>query len=725
MEARRQRAAAALQQRIAINRRLMERSRAMIDDDPRKALMLGVAAQKLHPDAQTRDQLGHLVMSTHYAGALSGVTDVATVARGAVATADSHGKVSLWNVTRPAKPVRIATLPADGSAAAKTLTSSPDGRTLAVFDGLSTAVLWDVAHPARPARLAALPDAAGIVTVTFSPDGRTVATSNRDKNTTLWDVPRGGTPVPLTTLASAYPMKFSPDGRTAVTSGATVIVWDVTDRARPVRRATLVGVLGESLVDAAVEFNPKVPVVAVEEKDGWVAPWDLRDPAKPHRGSSTEAATGDSRLTRMAFSSDGLMLARSDSSGTTTLCNATLGLLPGQTGLTGQVASLTGRDGPIRSMAVSRDGKTLITSGERRTATLWNIRGAFARDAVAGLTRLPPADVVGVAFRPDGRTLIAADAPGTAVSWDLSDPARPVERGPLPLHSGRIQLMDLSRDGRTLAVGGMDEAVTLLDMTRPAEPALLATIREGGSVVSAVTFSPDGRTLAVGRADGRTTLFDLANRTRPIRIAEVTDRGLLGSIAFSPDGRTMGVTAGYNVSLWNLADRSAPVRLAELSMGSTAFAVAFSPDARTLAIGAGWSGTATLWDIADLAQPHRLATLQGASTSVRRVGFSPDGRTLATVGLGEARLWEITDRSTPVRFATLANPQLRTRSVVFSPDGRTLAAGGSRSVTVWDYTVPKNLRADPVGHACAITGRGLTADEWSRYIPELPYRRTC
>jgi hypothetical protein len=28
-------------------------------------------------------------------------------------------------------------------------------------------------------------------------------------------------------------------------------------------------------------------------------------------------------------------------------------------------------------------------------------------------------------------------------------------------------------------------------------------------------------------------------------------------------------------------------------------------------------------------------------------------------------------------------------------------------------------------HACALSGRGLTADEWNRYIPELPYRATC
>jgi hypothetical protein len=45
--------------------------------------------------------------------------------------------------------------------------------------------------------------------------------------------------------------------------------------------------------------------------------------------------------------------------------------------------------------------------------------------------------------------------------------------------------------------------------------------------------------------------------------------------------------------------------------------------------------------------------------------------------------------------------------------------------SVWDYSELVRLRADPDGFACAVTGRGLDADEWARIIPELPYRPTC
>ncbi len=47
------------------------------------------------------------------------------------------------------------------------------------------------------------------------------------------------------------------------------------------------------------------------------------------------------------------------------------------------------------------------------------------------------------------------------------------------------------------------------------------------------------------------------------------------------------------------------------------------------------------------------------------------------------------------------------------------------TVPLWDYSALTALRTDPAGHACAIAGRGLTAEEWARYVPELPYRGSC
>ncbi|MFI7542195.1 TIR domain-containing protein [Actinoplanes sp. NPDC049599] len=728
-DARQQRAEMERQQRIVAGRRLMSRARAMITDDPRMALMLGAAAQRLHADAQGRDQLSHLVMATTYAGAFGDAISVASVAGQVVAAAGADGTVALWNTADPAKPVRLAPLPVGGTAE-KTLAAGPDGRTLAVLDGGAAAVLWDMTDPAHPVRKALLPDAAAIVAVAFSRDGHTVATSNRDRNTILWDV-TGAAPVVIATLP-AYRFTFSPDGRTGVGSGDGTYVWDLTDPAHPVRGAVLKLGFGDNKVDAAVEYNPTLPMVAVEGVDGYVWLWDLTDPAAPLQGWSQPVGNGRTDFSSMTFSPDGQSLVLGDSDGTATVWAVEL---DGLAWMPTNLAVLTSRGGPVRSMAFSRDGRTLTTAGYRRTATIWHPRGWYARGPVAGLPGPYPGRIVGLEFTPDGRSLIAGGREGTAVPWDLADPAVPARRDLLPMQSGRTDSITLSRDGRTLAAAGADKVVTLLDLTRPGAPALLSTIKDGGGALSSITFSPDGHTLAIGHIDGRLSLWNVTDRQQPQPLTTLPLRSLLTTAAFSPDGRTLAVGEGYNVSLWDLANLAAPERLTSIVLKDfTGFNVsmfAFSPDGRTLAAATDNDGTALLWDVADPAQPSQLATLTGHSNEMMFIGFTPDGHTLATVSLDNAvLLWDVADATTPVRFATMKTPELQSYHGALSPDGRLLAAGGkigdpNQTLTLWDTTVPADLAADPVRPACTISGRGLNTDEWSRYVPELPYRATC
>ena len=723
-EARRQQEAAALRQRIEISGRLMGRARAMIGDDPTKALRLAVAAQRLNADAPTGQQLSHLVMSTHYAGTVADVTLAVPLAGRLIATVDVTPTVSLWDTTDPAKPVRRASLPAT---AGTTLAAAPDGRTLAIFDGTAQAARWEVTDPAHPKRLAPLTDAAGITAVTFSPDGHTAATSNREHNTILWDL-TGAAPAPLATLPGAYPLKFGPDGRTGVTSGNTVTVWDLTDPAHPAPGATLDLPYTDPITDAAIEFDPKLPLVAVEGDGDYVWMWDLTDPAHPRQGLSQLAASGDAHLSTMAFSPDGRTLALADTDGSTALWSVENDTWAWLSTL---LATLTTPNGPVRSLAFSADGQTLTTAAGRHTATMWNTRSRFPQTPTATLAGPFFGKIVGLAFGAGGRSLIAAGRQGTAASWDLTGPGGPVRGTPIPLRDGTIDGITLSHDGRTLAVTGADNTVTLLDPTRPA---VLAKINGTGDAVSAVAFDQAARTLAVGSSDGSTALWDLTDRAHPVKLAGLALRETLSAIAFSPDGHTMAVGEGYNVSLWDVTDRHQPERLASIPLkdfiGYTADALAFSPDGRTLA--AGTDNPATLlWDVADPSQPRRIAALTDHTNAVLWVGFSSDGHTLASASLDNAMmLWDIADPADPIPFATMKTPELQSFNAAFSPDGKTLAAGGtygaeSKNVTLWDATVPKALAADPARYACAISGGGLTAAEWKQYLPELPYRPTC
>ncbi len=58
---------------------------------------------------------------------------------------------------------------------------------------------------------------------------------------------------------------------------------------------------------------------------------------------------------------------------------------------------------------------------------------------------------------------------------------------------------------------------------------------------------------------------------------------------------------------------------------------------------------------------------------------------------------------------------------MFAPDGdQLIALYADGSGIVWDVTVERWQR-----HACAVANRDLTADEWARFLPDLPYDPTC
>ena len=112
------------------------------------------------------------------------------------------------------------------------------------------------------------------------------------------------------------------------------------------------------------------------------------------------------------------------------------------------------------------------------------------------------------------------------------------------------------------------------------------------------------------------------------------------------------------------------------------WSVAFTGDARLMATGSA-DHTVILWDVADPAHPRRLgAPLEGHTDAVWSVAFSPDGGTLVTGSI----------------------------------DG---------SVVLWSVQGLLDIRQNTVDFACQRAGRGLSRDEWNRYIFEVSYRQTC
>ncbi|MEU4155006.1 TIR domain-containing protein [Actinoplanes sp. NPDC026670] len=722
--AEREKANAEQQQRIAISRRLINEAKATLADEPQTALRRGIAAQQIYPEAETRRAVANLIASTRYAGDIAGVASAVHGPGSLLITLSDSGVVSLWDTSNRADAVLLATIGAAGPLN-NVMSLSRDGTVLALArDG--AAELWDISVPARPALISALPEDRYFHSVALSPDGRILVTGDRtgpDGYATLWDITDRTDPTQLSTLegsiSSGDDFVFSADGRTLVDSVNGTHIWDISDPADPVARATIP--TGSATSVFALAFSPSAPLLAIGNSLGDLDLYDLTDPARPVREAQLEYDPTTLMLS-LAFSADGTMLASGDSDGRAILWQ--MGLYPRQ------IADMAGTGG-IDSLTFSGDGRTLVTADSADTAVLWNTT-EFAAPRKLSESAAHTDMLLAMSYGADGRTMTTVGADGAAVFWDVTDRQRPTRRHTLEVPGlGGWGPAAISPSGTVIAGSGAeDDVVVLTDVSDPANPAEVATIRTAVSWPGSLSFSPDGRTFTIG-GSGKLELWDLAGGTAS-RITTLTFAlSSVGDVAFSPDGKTMAVTAISTVSLWDITDRAAPRQLSVLNgHGNTVLAVRFSPDGGTVLTGS-YDHTAMLWDVTDPAAPRRLTTLTGHEYKVSAVAFSQDGKTVATAEDGSwAILWDVSQPAKPVQLARMRLDQYHSPvDMRFSGDGNTLAVGTDYGwegrLTLWDLTDLTALRTDPAALGCTITSRGLTPEEWEREIPELPYQLTC
>jgi WD40 repeat protein len=527
--------------------------------------------------------------------------------------------------------------------------------------------------------------------IAFSADGRTVALSVSEGDVDIWEAVRGRRVLQF--AVGRFPrLALSPDGKTlAVDEGAggrqALSLWDATT-GKEVRRLA-----GHSDTVHALVFSGDGKTLLSSSDDRTVRFWDAAT------GKQVRVLDQPNPAGEIALAPDGKTLASvavtkkewkdvGGGGGTAWLATDEVALWDLATGK--ETHRLKGHENGVHGLAFAPDGKTLVTC-DWQTTHWWDV----ATGQELPERRVPAARVVTMAFSPDGQTFATGGADQTVRLWDAAtarEKLRPVG------HQASVQGAAVSPDGRTLATAGGDGTVRLWD---PATGAEIRKLVGHERYVSSVAFTGDGRSLLSAGVDQTVRLWDPATGKELRRFP--------GEAAIlSPDDRFLVTADGKAVHVW---DPTSGKELRQWAAVAGTRLLGFSPDGRALFTW-GEDKVVRLWDPATGREARHFAGHHFSEDSLDRVywvALSPDGGLVAFGGQGGTiALYDI---ATGEEVRRLTGSPDAVAALAFSPDSRTLASGDwtGGTVRLWEVASGGQYRELP-GHRGRTFGMAFSPD---------------
>ncbi|MFE9578041.1 TIR domain-containing protein [Nocardia sp. NPDC006044] len=748
---------AVARQHTAVARQLLAQADQLRNLDPRMAIRLGLAADRIDPGNETRQWLINMLSTTRYAGTLDGppnrVARLAFAPDGrTIAVQHSGGTVALWELPDSGRAHQLGEPLTDVSDITD-IAFTPDGKTLltgaaqdlnAVYVrmGLSPAaeakhnsssvdgvIQWDLTDPARPhVKARAALEIWEKLAIRFAPVTM-LAIGYADKQPTqLWDLSDPGHPVPTATLSpeeNVDSAEFSPDGRLLViaTRSASTL-WDVSDRhaPRPISNLPTGPGITQDLV-----FSPDGGQLAASIFPSGLTRWDVTDPALPRRQPNSGPNIGGG-WSKLAFGPTGDELAIAPGSGN----GVGLYEIPADEKTARLRARLVGDATAASAIAFSAKGIIAIGGAEGQT-TLWTV-DAHTQPQPVGRPFTGEVDQVagGCGVATSGDLIAAGGKNGKVDLWETGQRDGPVRTASFDaehldyVNDIRISCVALSSDGKTLATGGPDRTVSLWDVGDRRHPRRLGAPLTGlDGVVSTLAFAPDGTRLAAGSYQN-TLVWSIEQREEPKRLGRGIHDGPMVQVSFTADGRLHGVGWVHRMlTIWDLTDSDHPVPRGAIPLAQST-QIAYSPVAGVLVViehGAG-----QFWDVSDPAhaKPVGNAVLSDLGSDFR-ARFDSTGTILATSGNDQLQMWLVTDPAHPTQIGEPRDIGVREiEAATFTADSGRLVTGHERGAVVeWDLRRLHELRRDPDEIGCTTVGSSLSPEGWGQYIQELPYRDTC
>lgn len=208
----------------------------------------------------------------------------------------------------------------------------------------------------------------------------------------------------------------------------------------------------------------------------------------------------------------------------------------GQTGE--MLLELKGHDGRVLDVAVTPDGSRIVTGSDDKTVRVWDGKTGDMLLELKGHTGF----IRGVAVTPDGARIVTGSDDRTARVWDAHTGAELLQ---LKGHDDSVLGVAITSDGTRIITGSGDKTARVWDANGGAE---LRRLKGHTGFIWGVAVTGDGAHIVTGSDDGTARVWNV-DTGAVLRTNRQT--GAIRSVAVTPDGsRIVAGSADRTVRVW-------------------------------------------------------------------------------------------------------------------------------------------------------------------------------